>query len=304
MKYLIAIIGIFSLLLSCEETEILNESGKLNLTEIKLPDLPDNYYYEGWLLVDGSYVSVGNITNDSIANDLAQFSEIEINDLATAQSFAITVETSGSSAPSNYVLLVGEFNGNEAILSSSAEISNGVLSLANRISASYTVQNATISTEDADAYSENGIWFFKGSGSNVETTLSLYYNDVVYQAWLRNKQNNVTRYLNMGIISSDTISDSWKSFTLYPNNTPDFSGEDFLVDPEGDEDFPENYFPLDVRGSDILISPIPSSYSSSTTPFPIFLLKGTIPEDATKDVNLTRELTVNTDFSAKAIRLQ
>src|SRR5690606_35929185 len=158
MKKILAILTICFTFYHCSETDILNETGKMEITDFNLPQLPDNYYYEGWLMVDGSYVSVGRITNDSILNNHARFEEIEVNDLNTAQSFAITVESSGSPAPSNYVLLVGDFNGNTAELSPDAEVSNGVMSLANRISASYTVQNATIPAVESGNYGTVGLW--------------------------------------------------------------------------------------------------------------------------------------------------
>jgi len=303
MKRLLMLACFSVILAGCEETDILNETGKMQVSDFNLPELPSGYYYEGWLLVDGSYVSVGKITNDSISNGIARFSKIEATDLATAQSFALTVETNDSPAPSNYVLLVGNFDGNTASLTSSGETVNGVLSLANRISASYTVQNASVPDSLAGNYQENGAWFFKGTGENKEPTLHLDYNGVSYQAWLQNIQNNVEWYLNMGVIASDTIADNWKSFTLYQNNTPEFPGEDFLQQPSGGTVFPEGFFPLNVRNSKIIITPIPSNYNSTTVPFPVFLLEATIPADAVKDVNLTRELNINTNFGAKATKL-
>lgn len=303
MKNVVAILGLFCLLIGCEETDILNETGKMEVTDFNLPNLPTNYYYEGWLLVDGSFVSVGNITNDSIANGRAYFENIEVTDLANAQSFAITVENSGSPAPSNIVLLLGNFDGNTAQLSPDAEASNGVLGIAKRITAAYTVQNATVAPENTDNYGVNGVWFFKGTGNEAETTLQLDYEGINYQAWLKNIQAGTTRHLNMGVIKSDTATDTWKNFTLFRENTPDFAGEDFLVDPEGGENYPEGFFPLDVRGSQIRLTPIPTNYDNTETPFPIFLWEATIPADAAKDPNLTRELHINTNFGAKATKL-
>ena len=303
MKKILAILTMCFIFYHCSETDILNETGKMEITDFNLPQLPDNYYYEGWLMVDGSYVSVGRITNDSIINNRARFEEIEVNDLNTAQSFAITVESSGSPAPSNYVLLVGNFNGNTAELSPDAEVPNGVMSLANRISASYTIQNATIPTEENGNYGTVGLWFFKGEEGNRETTLQLDYTDLNYQGWVKKSFENNEWALNMGVITSDTIADNYKSFTIFPNNTPDFAGDDFLQDPEGGIDYPEGFFPMDVRGSKLVITPIPTGYNNSEVPFPIDLLQATVPADASKDPNLTRALEINTDFGAKAIKL-
>lgn len=305
MKKIIALLSISLLLLSCEETDILVKTGKMEITDLNLPLLPDGFNYEAWLLVDASYVSVGKFNNDSIQNNRARFSNIEVNDLADAQSFAITVENSGSPAPSNYVLLVGNFNGNTANLSVDAELTNGVLPLAKRISGSFTVQTATIPQEDLGNYGVNGIWFFKGTGDSIETTIHFEYEDLQYQAWVRKPYENTHYDLNMGVITSDTLSDNWKGFTLpsYQNNTPKFAGEDFLQQPSTGTTYPSNYFPLDVRGSEVLITPILSNYNNPTTPFPITLLKGYVPEGIGNDANQTYPLEINTNFGAKAVKL-
>jgi len=306
MKRLLMLVCFSMVLVSCEETDILNETGKMQVSDFNLPELPSGYYYEGWLLVDGSYVSVGKITNDSISNGIARFSKIEATDLATAQSFALTVETNDSPAPSNYVLLVGNFDGNTASLASSGETVNGVLSLANRISAAYTVQNASVPESEAGNYETNGIWFFKGTGENLEPALHLEYNNLKYQAWLIKTADNLDYNLNMGVIENDTIPDNSRMFipSAFASNAPDFPGEDFLQLPgNSNGSYPEGFFPVDVREAKLIITPIPAGFNSLETPFPIHLLEAIVPADAQKDPNLTRDLQVNTNFGATATKL-
>lgn len=307
MKKIFGILCITLFFYNCNETEVLDETGRMEVRDFNLPELPENYYYEGWLLVDGSYVSVGKITNDSLQNNLARFDEIEVTDLATAESFAITVETSGSSAPSNYVLLLGDFNGNSAELRPDAEVSNGVLSLANRIYAAYTVQNASVPDENQGEYGTNGIWFFKGTGSEKESTIQLEYGDIKYQAWLIKTGNDGLTYnLNMGVIENDTIGDNSRIFipSAFASNIPDFSGEDFLQLPSSiGGSFPENFFPVDVRGAKLILTPIPNGYNNAITPFPIPLFQTIIPADVVKDPHLARELEIYTGFSATATKL-
>lgn len=295
---------LFSVLLvwSCEETELLDETGKLEVTDFNLPELPDGYHYEAWLLVGGSYVSVGNITKDSLLNNRARFSNIEKTDLAMAESFAITVENSGSPAPSDYVLLLGDFEGNTAHLSPTATALNGVTTLANNISASYTLQNASIPEGQPGNYTQNGIWFFKGSGEEAQTTLSLQYGELYYQAWLETVVEGATRYLNMGVISSDTLRDTSNVYTPFNLSIPEFAGEDFLVQPSG-ESFPENFFPRNVTGSKLILTPILNGYASHTVPFPVFLYQSSIPSDAVNNPNLTYPLELNLNFGAKATKL-
>ncbi|MBA5628531.1 anti-sigma factor [Moheibacter lacus] len=307
MKKIMLILSVSLFFYNCSETEVLDETGRMEVTDFNLPELPENYHYEGWLLVDGSYVSVGQITNDSIQNNRARFDEIEVTDLATAQSFAITVEASGSAAPSNYVLILGDFNGNSATLTSDAQVSNGVMGLAKRISASYTVQNASVPSEDQGNYGVNGIWFFKGTDDTMETTIQLEYGDIDYQAWLTKTGSDGLEYdLNMGVIENDTIGDNSRIFipSAYASNIPDFSGEDFLQLPSANAgSFPEGFFPVDVRGAKLILTPIPNGYNNVTVPFPISILETTVPNDAVKDPNLVRDFQINTNFGATATKL-
>ena len=306
MKKILAFLSLTAFIFSCTETDLLDETGKMELTEFNLPLLPENYFYEGWLLVDGYYVSVGRINNDSLLITRARFSEIEVNVLIAAQSFALTVESSGSPAPSNYVLLAGNFDGNTANLKSDTELSNGVSTLAKRISAAYTVQNASVPEANQNEYGVNGVWFFKGVGNLAETTLQLEYGDIKYQAWLIKTVNNLDYNLNIGVIDNDTIADNSRMFipSAFASNIPDFPGEDFLQLPSNtDSSYPEGFFPVDVSGSKLILTPIPTGYNQIEIPFPITLLEAEIPVDAQKNPDLTREMSINTQFGAKAIKL-
>ncbi|MGB3452579.1 MAG: anti-sigma factor [Moheibacter sp.] len=304
MKKLIPIFCFLMIFIGCTETDIINETGEMEITDISLPELPNGYFYQGWLLVDGSFVSAGTITNDSIANNYARFSKIDASDLSNAQSFAITVETS-SGAPSDYVLLIGDFEGNTAQLSPNAIASNGVRTLGQKISVGYTVQNASVPPEEAGNYGTNGIWFFKGSDDNKEPTLGLDYHGLRYQAWLIKTFEGNDWYLNMGQIESDTIADNWRNFIPAPfaPNIPDFPGEDFLQQPGSGTSYPEGFFPADVRGSKVVLTPIFTNYNNTEIPFPIFLLRSDVPADAVKDPNLVRELEINNNYSLKAKKL-
>lgn len=304
MKKLIPIFCFLMIFIGCTETDIINETGEMEITDISLPELPNGYFYQGWLLVDGSFVSAGSITNDSIANNYARFSKIDASDLSNAQSFAITVETS-SGAPSDYVLLIGNFDGSTAQLNPNTTASNGVRTLGQKISAGYTVQNASVPPEEAGNYGTNGIWFFKGSDDNKEPTLGLDYHGLRYQAWLIKTFEGNDWYLNMGQIESDTIADNWRNFIPAPfaPNIPDFPGEDFLQQPGSGTSYPEGFFPADVRGSKVVLTPIFTNYNNTETPFPIFLLRSDVPADAVKDPNLVREMEINNSYSLKAKKL-
>lgn len=302
-KYLLVFISSM-LLWSCEDTEILDPTGELVVTDFNLPELPSStYVYEAWLLVGGTYVSVGTINQDSINNNRAHFTRIERSDLISAESFAITIENSTSPAPSNYVLLVGDFNGGSADLFADGTSVNGITTLGNKISASYTLQNATVTTPN-NTYSQNGIWFFKGEGETAETTLSLLYGELRYQAWLETEVDGAKIYVGMGTIASDSARDSRNAYTTQTivSEIPDFAGEDFLRRPDG-EIFPPNFFPRNVLGSKVILTPIFSNENSLVAPFPIFLLQSEIPIGVTNDVNITYPMQLNTNFGAKATKL-
>ena len=305
MKKFLLIFFSAMLLWNCEDTELLDLTGELELSDFNLPELPEGYVYEGWLLVGGTYVSVGTINKDSLNNNRAHFSQIEKTDLTSAESFAITVENSSSPAPSNYVLLVGDFNGNTANLKSDGTSSNGITTLGNKISAAYTIQNATVTPDLPGTFTENGIWFFKEVNSQKESTLALLYDELRYQAWLQTTTDaGAIRYLNMGIIAADAGRDSRNAYTPQTSNfIPEFAGEDFLIQPEG-ETFPAGFFPKNIGGSKLILTPIFNGFASqSESPFPIFLLQSEIPTGISNDVNTAYPMQLNTNFGAKATKL-
>lgn len=304
MKKLILLFALSLMVFGCSETDILDETGQMEITDIQLPALPDGYFYQGWLLVDGSFVSAGKITNDSIAANLARFSKIDISDLRNAQSFALTVENS-TGAPSDFVLLIGDFNGDTAQALTDAQASNGVQSLGRKISAGFTVQNASVPASEAGNYGTNGVWFFKGSGENKEATLQLDYRGLNYQAWLSKTIEGNEWYLNMGQIESDTLADNFRNFIPAPfvANIPNFPGEDFLQQPGSGTSYPAGFFPVDVRGAKVILTPVFSNYNNTETPFPVLLLEADIPNDAVKDSETVRALEINTTYSLKAKRL-
>ena len=88
----------------------------------------------------------------------------------------------------------------------------------------------------------------------------------------------------MGVIRADTLADTWRNFipSPYTPNIPAFPGEDFLQQPGEIIAFPEGFFPVDVRGSKVIITPIFQNYNNSEIPFPIHLLQAEVPENATK----------------------
>lgn len=304
MKKKLGILCLLILLNACTETEILNETGSLEITNFSLPNLPNGYFYEAWLLVDNNYVSVGVITNDSVQNNRARFQKIDAVDLSNAQSFAITVENQVG-APSDYVLLLGDFNGNSAELHTDFTSLNGSKSLATRISGAYTVQNASVPQEEQSLYETNGVWFFKGTENSKIPTLKLDYRELSYQAWLVKTQNTTDWNLNIGVIKSDTLADNWKGFipTSYSSNIPDFPGEDFLQEAIPESSFPDGFFPLNVQNAKVVISPIFENYTSVDQPFPIYLLESIVPNEAQKSSEIMYELQVNTSYKAKATKL-
>lgn len=304
MKIRVLFILILFLGYGCSETDIIDETGRLEVTDIGLPALPDGYFYRGWLLVDGSFVAAGTLTNDSIANNYARFDKIDAADLKNVQSFALTVENS-SGAPSDFVLMIGNFDGAEARLRTDTEAVNGVKPIGLKLSAGYTVQNASVPPEESDSYGTNGIWFFKGEAENSQPTLSLDYESLRYQAWQKKSFNGNDWFMNIGQIESDTLSDNWRNFIPAPfaPNIPNFPGEDFLQQPGSGTSYPEGFFPADVRGSTVILTAIFPNYNNSETPFPIFLFSGKVPNDAVKDPNLVRQLELNTSYTLKVKKL-
>ena len=259
-------------------------TGDLNLTITGLEDLGSDYAYEGWLIVGGNPVSAGVFNVDS-SGDLSQTSfSIDKSDLDNATGYVITIEPSpdNDAGPSEVHILSGEFSDtNSAALTIDHDAALGEDFLDS--TGSYFL--ATPSDNDFSLNESSGVWWIIEGDDALEPALSLpsLPSAWTYEGWaVVNGQP-----LSTGKFSSPIGADDFSGFSALDEETPDFPGEDFLINATDGFDFP-----AELLGSKIVISvePIPEN-----SPAP-FLLKPLVA-----DVSPTAEIHQSHDMENNAL---
>lgn len=239
----------------------------LTLDIAGLENLGDDYVYEGWVIVDGAPVSTGVFTVDDQGAWSASAFEVVETTLDAATKFVLTIEPAGetgdaAATPAAQKLLAGDFSGTSASVSTAVGPGVGDFS-----SAAGQFFLRTPTDEEAgtanNGNDQNGIWFGDptttppGSGFTLPTLPDGW----VYEGWVVTAAGPIST----GTFTSFTSADSGNPFSGTANNAgPPIPGEDFFnAAPEGQT------FPLDVRGTTVVISVEPSPDNS---PKP-FLLK-------------------------------
>ncbi len=298
MKRFFFIVLVF-FLFSCEESQLVDNTGTATISNLNdLPVLPSGYQYQAWLQVGGNAVLLGSF-NQSVEEPINEktFERIDTYDLAEANGVALTIEnTSGSKSASDFVLLFGSFEGNSATLTIDKYPAIGYVTPEEMISAKYLLSTPTTeSTED----NMHGIWFVDNSMGALEPGLNLNFGltdgELQYQAWLKFEgESGNTEYLNMGKFNANNVTDDSNVFTPYPENIPEFPGEDFIAVPSGTTiDLPEDSFPLDVRGKTVIIQPTPAGYNDKDTPFGIPFLSSEVSTEASFNTPYSMDLINN-----------
>jgi len=281
----------FNLFNSCEENNILDATGEITFSTSGLPALPENYTYEAWLLVGGSYVSIGTFNIDvNGVNKPTGFKQINNNDLEKAVGIAITIEFTGAeskSSPSDLIILTGNFSDNKAILS----ISDKRTIYAKDLKAEYIVSAPTAVSSEKSGKEQNGIWFSTDSSQSKETAglvLPYVQNDpkkklcnLIYRAWIYAPDlDDSTKSIpiNMGAFTKANEPDNSNNYAgTNENFTPVLPGNDF-VNITGIN----VKYPVKVVEKKVIITAKPNEGNTSEAePFPFILFENIV--NATKD---------------------
>lgn len=281
--FLILFVLIFS---SCEESNLLDNSGTLTIQTQHLTRLDSGFNYKIWLILDNVDVAVGtfNVNADGTQGQ-TYFTGIDKADLNEASAIYITIEKTSSVGRSDIVILSGNFSGNSVALSSQ-NTESVIKNISGKCMRKTPTQNATTNL--------SGLWFFDNSNAAL---LNITYNsNFYYRAWLQTTISENVKYLNLGSFEVNNLSDNSSTYCGTDNAIPDFPGEDFIQNPDG----LAADFPLNLNNSTLLVELCHNDYSkTSTTPFGFTLLKKTITESIT--ANQIFELDVPI-FTATAIR--
>ncbi len=256
---------VLTLFISCNnDDEPTTKNLTLNISG--LDELGSDFVYEGWLIVNGTPVSTGTFSSVTFPQSFS----VDINAVNTATKFVLSIEPAVDSdpAPSNTKILVGDFFGN------TASVSTAVVGDFSAVTGDYilaTPTNGSMTDENS------GIWFLKlPTPPTAGLMLPTLPQGWAYEGWV--VVNGMP--LTTGTFTNVTATDDFNGFSgpmaLPAVNGADgfFPGEDFLMMPPSGVTFP-----LDLAGGTAVISiePVPDN---SPMPFTLKPLVGNIPATA------------------------
>lgn len=274
---------------SCKKKDDGPQTKTLQLNLQNLEELGSDFVYEGWLIVNGNPVSTGTFSSISSAQNFS----VSASDLDNASKFVLSIEPAVDSdpAPSATKILVGDFVGNSASLTTAsvADFSSveGKYILATPTNGSSTNENS-------------GIWFLDLSSGAPSTGLTLPTLPAgwKYEGWVVVDGTPITTGKFTNVNATDEFNGYSGTMPLPAPNGNDgfFPGEDFLNNaPSG------MTFPLDLAGKNAVISVEPDP-DNSTNPFAIKPLLGMIPQTAVDHVTYMMQPNLGSLPSGTAMR--
>lgn len=245
------------------------EVAALTLSLTGLENLGEDYVYEGWIMVDGSPVTTGVFTVDDSGTLSQTEFYVTAADLTAATAFVLSIEPAVDTdpAPAETKLLMGDFSGDSADVTSTGIVADFTNSTGKYILATPT------DTDDTNEYS--GVWFLDNSSGSTVAGLDLptLSDGWVYEGWVVIDGTPVST----GTFTSVDAADDNASTSPYKGTSgdgPAFPGEDYVMGSAAGVDFP-----TDLRGSTLVISVEPSP-DNSTAPFTLKPLAQEIPSMA------------------------
>ena len=252
-----------------DELVIEDQKSTLNMEFERLPNLGDDYVYEGWIIVDGAPITAGIFSVDDNGNlDKPSF-ELNADQLANATAYALTIEPRVDSdpAPSKVHILAGDFSGNSIDLTMTHPLAVGTDFT--EAAGCYLLGTPTDGSLETDETS--GIWWEDLSTGSPMSSLVLptLPEGWVYEGWVVIDGQALTtgKFLEVDVADFAAPYSGTSAGPPYP-------GEDFILNaPAGLS------FPLDLSGSKavITVEPFPDN---SPMPFSLKPLIHTIPNNA------------------------
>jgi len=272
---LLSVFALSALLMSCGDDDDSGPSTKsLTLAISGLENLGTDFVYEGWVIVDGAAVSTGTFTVDDEGAWSASTFDVDVATLDAATKFVLTIEPAMDSdpTPSDQKLLAGDFSGDMATVSTATMPAVGDFSSAAGIFFLRTPTDEMSGTAN-NGNDMNGIWF--GTPGTMPPTAGLTLPTLpagwVYEGWVVGDAGPIST----GTFTAFDVADGGNPLSGTENNAgPPIPGEDFLMNA------PSGYtFPLDVRGTTVVISIEPSP-DNSPNPFLLKPLVTMLASDA------------------------
>jgi hypothetical protein len=183
-----------------------------------LPDLGDDYIYEGWLIIDGSPVSAGRFESSGGQTEF----EFEGDFDATPTAYVLTIEPreGDDPAPASTHILAGTFSDQAADLAIGHSAALGT-DFANA-SGSYILQTPS-SSEPSDY--DQGIWYIDPAAGAASLSLPELPDGWAYEGWVVGDDGPITtgRFLAADMADEDAAGSA-----AGPEDTPPVPGQDFI----------------------------------------------------------------------------
>lgn len=252
-------------------------TSNLTLNLSGLEDLGSDFVYEGWIIVNGAPVSTGTFTSVTFPQAFL----VNTAQLDDATAFVLSIEPADDPdpAPAATKLLIAEFSGDTASIGIGPVTASGDFSAA---SGEFFLRTPTDETGANNGNDENGVWFgIPGAPPTAGLILPTLNSGWKYEGWV--VVDGVGPLTTGTFTSLDAVDDS-NMFSGTENNAgPPVPGEDFF------NNAPAGFtFPIDVRGSTVVISVEPEP-DNSPNPFllkPLVGMAGNDTAPTTYDLGL------------------
>lgn len=262
-------------------------SGSKDSISVNFPALPvlgANYVYEAWLIVDGTYVSIGTFalsSTDPLVTTLAHKKNYyaSADNVKKATAFLLSIEPLKDSdpKPSQVKFLAGDFSSSTATTATvtmSHKSTFGV-GFIEKLKAA-TVKATVYSPTDGRLHDTCGIWFVDsvtGTSPGI-TNLPELSASWKYEAWLVINGNilkvpdiSKARPISLGTFTTASGADGGNPH-CGTQPAPAFPGEDLLTNPP--QGFLDNSFPYVIKDTDIgMISLEPNPDTDPNLPFSV-----------------------------------
>lgn len=266
-----------------------------------LPNLGDNYVYEGWLIVGAEKISTGRFSHTEGENHTSGAIDRAKVDAATM--YVLTIESTNETGddlanPSGWIFSKGVFNGNSASPSTDDALYAAGTNLETATAQAF-LKAPSVGTVGSDA---NGIWFINslpptsGGFRNLPTLADGW----IYEGWVVVDDKNG----NKAPVSTGRFSDPNAADVSFfgaannnefkgPNGVPPFPGEDYIADPNSR--YPNIDFPIDLTSATVVISIEPTTNDAQAP----FGLKPFV--QALNNQTVSVAFAVNNEYASKAI---
>lgn len=308
MKYIITVLTLFVLLVSCDQNKILSSSAQISEVSVSINSLNnpgDGYYYQAWFVWDTLnakeekiplYYFAGTLAKQSTDTWILDSKDINIGYLQQALAMVISIEDTadnnamGESPNSSTVILASELTGNQS------ELSIGDAYLLNYNfgfnESYYSVESPTDASNEKGT---SGVWFVQRDTTISEVTDST--GAVVGHDTLLALLPGLAlpaldggwSYESLVVFGDDTLSMGKFTDPAKADEENPFSGSGTALKFPG-EDFLKNgpdglTFPADLSGKKVLVNIMPPSADGIHIPYTSTVFETTVPGNPAVQAN-------------------